>query len=166
VRTYLVVANQTLPGAELREAIRTRLEAGPSSFHVLVPNTRPRDLGGDVGKGRIGPVGDPYGWVGPRGGVQDTPVGRRAHADQATAQAQYRLGQLLGDLRRMGVDADGELGDADPLKAVGEVLKHRQVDEIVLSTLPKPVSRWLAVDLPHRLQRRFGLPVTTVTTKR
>jgi GABA permease len=98
--------------------------------------------------------------------VQDTPVGRRAHADQATAQAQYRLGQLLGDLRRMGVDADGELGDADPLKAVGEVLKHRQVDEIVLSTLPKPVSRWLAVDLPHRLQRRFGLPVTTVTTKR
>jgi hypothetical protein len=166
VRTYLVVANQTLPGAELRDAIRTRLEAGPSSFHVLVPNTRPRDLGGDVGKGWIGPVGEPYGWVGSRDGVEGGPAVRRTRAKGAAAHAQHRLGQLLGDLRRLGVDADGELGDADPLKAVGAVLKYHQVDEILLSTLPKPMSRWLAMDLPHRLQRRFGLPVTTVTTKR
>jgi hypothetical protein len=39
VRTYLVVANQTLQGAELRDELRERIEAGSSSFYVLVPNT-------------------------------------------------------------------------------------------------------------------------------
>ncbi len=39
MRRYLVVANQTLQGAELREELRKRIEAGPSSFYVLVPNT-------------------------------------------------------------------------------------------------------------------------------
>jgi hypothetical protein len=39
MRRYLVVANQTLQGAELREELRKRIEAGSSSFYVLVPNT-------------------------------------------------------------------------------------------------------------------------------
>src|SRR4029453_8237622 len=38
-RRYLVFANQTLAEAELGDAIRQRLEAGPSSFYMLVPNT-------------------------------------------------------------------------------------------------------------------------------
>jgi hypothetical protein len=154
VPAYLVVANQTLPGAELRAEIDKRIQAGSSSFHVLVPNTHPRDLAGDFAQG----------WGGGR--VEGSPAVRRTQADEATAIAQSRLGQLLGDLRRMGAEADGELGDADPLKAVAEVLRRRQVDEILLSTLPQHVSRWLGMDLPHRLHRRFGLPVTTITTKR
>jgi hypothetical protein len=149
MRRYLVIANQTLAEAELSEAIRERLEAGPSSFYVLVPNTSARDLAGRMAsRVPLSPVtGDPTGDA------------------ETTAHAQHRLGQLLGDLRALNAEVDGELGDPDPLKAVEELLERRQLDEIILSTLPQPVSKWLGMDLPHRLQRRFGLPVTTIITK-
>jgi hypothetical protein len=47
VPRYLVVANQTLGSAELRQEIRKRFEPDPdSSFYVLVPNTRAEDYHG------------------------------------------------------------------------------------------------------------------------
>jgi hypothetical protein len=149
MRRYLIIANQTLAERELTEEIRQRLEAGPSSFYVLVPNTRAGDLAARVA--RSAPI---------------APAATLTTDEQATAHAQHRLGQLLRDLRDLDAEADGDLGDADPIKAVGELLERRQFDEIILSTLPQPVSRWLGMDLPHRLQRRFGLPVTTIITKR
>jgi hypothetical protein len=84
---------------------------------------------------------------------------------EATAHAQHRLGQLLDELRRLGAEADGEVGHPDPLRAVSDELSSRSFDEVIVSTLPQPISRWLAMDLPHRLQRRFNLPVTTVIAK-
>ena len=36
-------------------------------------------------------------------------------------------------------------------------------DEVIISTLPLGVSRWLGLDVPHRVERRFKVPVTTVT---
>jgi hypothetical protein len=149
-RRYLVIANQTLAEAELTEAIRRRLEAGPSSFYVLVPNTDHADIAARIARGA--PI---------------APAAGDATADaQATEHAQHRLGQLLDDLRVLGADADGDLGDEDPIKAVDALLARRQFDEIILSTLPQPISRWLGMDLPHRLHRHTGLPVTTITTKR
>jgi hypothetical protein len=150
MRSYLVIANQTLAEKELTQAIRQRVEAGPSSFYVLVPNTRAGDLAARVA--RNAPIAPAVG-----GATTDA---------LATEHARHRLGQLLNDLRGLGADVDGDLGDADPLQAVGELLERREFDEIILSTLPQPVSRWLGMDLPHRLQRRFGLPVTTIITKR
>jgi hypothetical protein len=146
---YLVIANQTLAESELAEEIRQRVEAGPSSFYVLVPNTSAGDLAARVASS-----------------IPIAPAASLPTDDQATAHAQHRLGQLLRDLRELGAQADGGLGDADPLKAAGELLERREFDEIILSTLPQPVSRWLGMDLPHRLQRRYGLPVTTITSKR
>ena len=149
-RRYLVIANQTLAEAELTEAIRRRMEQGPSSFYLLVPNTAHGDLAARIA--RSAPLGAT---------VAD------ATADSlATEHAQHRLGQLLDDLRAVGADADGDLGDEDPVKAVDRLLETRQFDEIILSTLPQHVSRWLRVDLPHRLHRHTGLPVTTITAKR
>jgi GABA permease len=55
------------------------------------------------------------------------------------------------------------LGDPDPLKAIGEVLARDQFDEVIISTLPQRVSRWLHTDLPYKVQRRFDVPVTTIT---
>jgi hypothetical protein len=149
-RRYLVIANQTLAEAELSEAIRQRMEAGPSSFYLLVPNTDHGDLAARIS--RSAPLGAP---------VAD------ATADHlATEHAQHRLGQLLDDLRTVGADAEGEVGEADPIAAVDNVLATRTFDEIILSTLPEHVSKWLRMDLPHRLHRHSGLPVTTITTKR
>jgi hypothetical protein len=155
---YLVLANQTLGGAELDEEIRKRLKAGPSSFYVLVPATRPSDYpvpatGMEAGSGGSLPMVARATGPGP------------ASDQEATAHAQHRLGQLLDELRRLGAEADGELGHPDPLRAVGDVMATRSFDEIILSTLPQPISKWLAMDLPHRLQRRFDLPVTTVIAK-
>ena len=84
----------------------------------------------------------------------------------ATEHAQHRLGQLLDDLRGVGADVDGDIGDPDPLTAVDQLLERQQFDEIILSTLPQPISKWLGMDLPHRLHRHTGLPVTTITAKR
>lgn len=76
--------------------------------------------------------------------------------------ARRRLDEALQQFRSLGAEADGEVGDARPVDAVSDVLNRMTVDEIIVATFPPGVSRWLGQDLPHRLQRRFGLPVTHV----
>ena len=84
-----------------------------------------------------------------------TPVSRGATWDESesTNAADDRLMSFLETLRTYGVKADGEIGDRDPIQAVRDVMRNRQVDEIVLSTLPSGISRWLQMDVPSRLQR-------------
>jgi hypothetical protein len=135
VGKYLVVANQTLGGDQLMVEVRRRVAAGPSSFYVLVPNTVLFDS--------AGPVPEP----------------------RATLAAQSRLHQALDQLRDVGVEARGDLGDPDPLTAIGDVLAEEPFDEIIISTLPSGISGWLGMDLPHRAERKFKVPVTTVTAR-
>jgi hypothetical protein len=52
----------------------------------------------------------------------------------------------------------------DPMDAIEETLHDGDFDEIILSTLPRSVSRWLHIDLPRRVAH-LGLPVTTVIAK-
>lgn len=82
------------------------------------------------------------------------------------ALAEARMHALVDVLRAQGCDARGEVGPADPELAVAMLLREQHVDEILVATLPADMSVWLAVDVPRRLQRRFGLPVTTVETQR
>jgi hypothetical protein len=63
-----------------------------------------------------------------------------------------------------GEHVDGLIGDEDPVRAVTAALGQGDYDELILSTLPSHVSRWLHMDLPTRLQR-FGLPLTVVTAQ-
>jgi hypothetical protein len=81
---------------------------------------------------------------------------------QCIAHARAVLDDALEHFRSAGVDATGEVGDDDPVLAVGDVLNREPVDEIILSTLPPGLSRWLKRDLPRRFERRFGVPVTHV----
>ena len=148
---YLLVANQTLAGDQLLDEVRRRVAAGPSSFHVIVPNTRSVDVAPLPG----GPV--------PPGSAH---VAVEEQDRRATQIAESRLHQALNQLRAEGVQARGELGDADPLTAIGDALRDEQFDEIIISTLPSGISRWLGMDLPKRAQRKFNLPVTTVTAHR
>lgn len=79
------------------------------------------------------------------------------------ALARHRLQAALERLRSAGIDADGEVGDADPYAAVCHALGGHDIDEILLSTLPTSSSRWLRVDLPGRLRRHTARPVTVLT---
>lgn len=58
--------------------------------------------------------------------------------------------------------ADGSVSTRhDPMDAIEEAVFAGDVDEIILSTLPRSVSVWLHVDLPRRVAH-LGLPLTTV----
>jgi GABA permease len=154
MRNYLVVANQTIGGSELRKELAKRIEAGPSSFYVLVPNTNAAH----------------YHVVPAAGGVLPMPTMVTSYGpeteEEATAEARGRLEELVSILTAKGVEAEGHLGGPHPLEGIEEALAEHSFDEIILSTLPQRVSRWLQADLPHQVERRWKVPVTTVISRR
>lgn len=85
---------------------------------------------------------------------------------EARARAGKQLDNAIEQMRAAGLDVTGELGDESPVQAVGDVLRHQQFDEIIVSTLPPGLSRWLKLDLPHRLQKTYDLPVRHVMPSR
>ncbi len=132
MRRYLIVANQTLGGEQLAAVVRERLAAGSCEFHLVVPATPPSDHAT---------------WL----------------EGQAKHLAQERLDAALVAFRQLGATrVDGEVGDARPMLAIGDALRHGEFDEIIVSTLHPGISRWLRMDLPHRAERQFELPVTHV----
>jgi hypothetical protein len=91
--------------------------------------------------------------------VPATPFG----GGRAAARAQ--LTQALEGLRTAGLEVDGSVGAGDPISAVSEVWNPQRFDEIVVSTLPMRVSRWLNAGLPERIERLTGAPVTHVVSQ-
>ena len=84
-------------------------------------------------------------------------------AGQAGRQAaEERLARALASARERGLEIEGSLGDPDPIHAVTEAFDPRLFDEIIVSTLPAGASRWMLVDLPHRVGRLTGAPVRHV----
>ena len=79
--------------------------------------------------------------------------------------AQAKLDAAVRKLTAAGVRAKGTVSVADPLRAVEEAMATGEFDEIIVSTLPARVSRWLHQDLPGRLEHKFHLPVTHVLAR-
>ena len=96
--------------------------------------------------------------------VPATPIGHGLTWDEeATRQeARDRLNQFLDHVRERGVEANGEVGDRDPVAAVRDALRGREVDEVVVSTLPPGISRWLGQDIPSKLRHNVSVPVDVV----
>jgi hypothetical protein len=132
---YLVVANQTLGADVLADKVREFMAAEPSTFHIVVPASHSRDSS----------------WI------------TEGHDH---AEAERRLEAALARFRELGVEADGEVGDASPKLAINDaLLATGSYDAVILSTLPAGVSRWLKRDLPHRIERDFGIKVIHVEGK-
>jgi hypothetical protein len=84
----------------------------------------------------------------------------------ARDQARARLDAAVERMRAEGLEVTGELGhESDPLAAVREAWDPRSYDEIIVSTLPTGVSRWLQVDLPHRVAKLTDAPVKHVVAQ-
>src|SRR5690349_13883442 len=81
---------------------------------------------------------------------------------QARAIAQERLDGALGWFASIGVTATGEVADEHPLYAIRDSLREHEIDEIIISTLPPGMSKWLRQDLPRKVQKEFEIPVSHV----
>ena len=77
----------------------------------------------------------------------------------APAGSAHRVNAALERLHGAGIEAEAMLGDVDPACAVIEVWDPRRWDEILVSTLPTSTSRWLRIDLLHRIARAVDAPV-------
>ncbi len=149
VQRVLVVANDTIGRAAVNAAIAERLATGPLEIHLLAPVN-------PAGWGAVAALGDPgSGYVPPGPSMLE---GR----DEAVKTAEDRVRGELIRLRALGATATGEVALDDPADAVARVLERASFDEIIVSTLPSTVSRWLRLDLARRLQRRFGVPVVEI----
>lgn len=82
--------------------------------------------------------------------------------DQAHVLARERLDESLAALGGEGVDATGEVGDADPIQAIDDALRTFDPDEIVISTHPPGRSNWLEKEVVSRARERYPLPITHV----
>lgn len=89
-----------------------------------------------------------------------------AWTDAGTEQeARARLEDILDTLAVAAIPAAGEIGDASPVTAVEDLLRRESFDEIIVSTLPRGISRWLSQNAVRRIGR-LGLPVTHVVAER
>jgi hypothetical protein len=85
---------------------------------------------------------------------------------EARSIARKRMDEALARFRAEGADADGVVGDANPMRAIDDAMIDTTYDEIILSTLPSGVSRWLKLDLPHRVEQHYDVPITTLISAR
>jgi hypothetical protein len=128
----LVVAHQTAATTPLLDAIRERAQQGPASFHLVVPR-------------------QPHG--------MDKVANPQERGEEVARQVLADALPKLSDVA--GREVTGSVGDAEPLMAIEDAVNLGGYTEIIISTLPLGMSRWLKLDLISKA-RGLGLPVTHV----
>ena len=134
-KRILVVANETVGGRALIERVRdAAMEAHEElrPFEVTV----------------ICPQNRPR-----RGAV--------IYDESVSAAAENRLKMTITELRRVGIEAKGEIVDPDPYAAIEDHLGSQPTDQIIISTHPETRSGWQQRDLVDRVQD-LGVPVEHV----
>jgi hypothetical protein len=131
-KKILVVANETVAGRALRGEIVHRAEEADADVLVVCP-------------------------------ALNSPLRHwTSDEDGARANAKQRLETSLAALAQEGVEARGEVGDADPLQAMEDALRTFGADEIIISTHPPGRSNWLEKEVLAHARERFDLPITHV----
>ena len=131
----LVVAHKTAATPSLIEAVRERAARSPATFTLLVPN----------------PAHGLHAIVDPE--------------DQEEGEGQQVLELAIPLLEdAAGGPVEGMVGDPSPMNAIQDAINLHGFDEVIISTLPAKVSKWLKLDLPSKVSG-LGLPVTTVTAR-
>ena len=133
MQTILVIANQTIAGAKLLEAIKAKVAdaGGDARVVIAVPQVPPTH-------------------------------GNIIYDDTVFEVAQVRIDLARSFLREAGISAIGEVGDPDPYTATMDAVGEHQPDEIIISTLPTTSSGWMRRDLVERIRDESGLPVEHV----
>ena len=96
--------------------------------------------------------------------VPATPRGASWMTDMnaGRAAAEEHMGHALARWRDVGIECAGRIGDADALAAACDAANDGGFDELIVSTLPRHVSKWLHLDLPHKAAHATGLPTQHV----
>jgi hypothetical protein len=131
--TILVVANETLAGAQLLELVKERAAAGGEGTRVIVcvPRNKPKH-------------------------------GNIIYDDFVFDAAKVRIDLARRFLRDQSINAVGDIGDPDPYTATMDAVREHHPHEIIVSTYPATVSGWLRRDLIERIEQASGLPVRHV----
>ena len=132
----LVIANETLASRDVRDLVAARSAGRATQVLVIAPAL----------SGRLA-----Y-WA------SDDREARRA--------AEARLRACLDALAAVGVTAEGAVGDADPLLALGDALALFPADEVLIATHPPGASCWLERDVVTRARARVAAPVHHVVVER
>ena len=135
-RRILVIANETVAGRPLIDAVRKHAEQAhaedkPFQVTVVCPQNVPK-----------------HGYV-----IDDRSV---------RAAAENRLKLTIAALREVGIEAHGEIMDEDPYGATMDAIAEFGADEVIISTHPETRSGWLRRDLVDRVRDDSGLPVEHV----
>jgi hypothetical protein len=130
--SVLVVANRTAESPELLDALKERAGEGGCEFTLLVPAT-------------------PHG------------IAWAADMHAGAEEAEQHRKAFIEELREEGLDVkEAKVGDPDPLAAVQDECNSVAYDELIVSTLPLHISKWLRIDLPRKARAATALPVKHV----
>jgi hypothetical protein len=130
--SVLVVAHQTAATQPLLDAVKERAAGGEATFHLVVPR-------------------QPHGLA----KVLDPEEYGEEEAKRVLDDALPKLSAVVGH------EVSGSIGDSEPLAAIQDAINMGDYDEVIISTLPLGISRWLRLDLISKA-RALGLPVTHV----
>ncbi len=148
MRNALIVANRTVGGDQLEAAVHQRLATGPCTFHLVIPVSGVVSSAVAVGSAASDTL-------------PITPLDFVNERDLAEKRLRFGLDWL----RSLGAHATGEvLPEPDTVAGVCRAVEEHGSAEVIVSTLPTTVSRWLRQDLPHRLERKVSVPVVVVTS--
>ncbi len=133
----LVVVNEQVAGSELRDILLTHLSTGVSKIFVVAPALADSGL-----KHTMGDI------------------------DDAIEPARERLRGTLQELRDAGLNADGEVGDSDPVQAISDEIVKFDPEQILVVAHRDEEGAFAEKGLLEQAERDFDLPVTELVVNR